>query len=448
LPTKDPDETHLLAAQTTVPAPSEGAPVDHLPEGTRIGTYRLGERIAAGGGGTIYIAETGEIPARRVAVKVLLRDKAASPMALIRFQREAEVVARIPHPRIVQVLNSGSLPDGRPYIVMELVATETLKTLIGRRGRLSPVEMLEVLEPTCSALAAAHAAGVIHRDLKASNISVGGDFGHLDVRLLDFGIAKLIENDPSQPGLTAKGARLGTPYAMAPEQIRGDAVDERADIYAVGVLMFHMLTGRYPFDAPSPQEIENLHLQATPPRPGQFAPVPPALEAAVLRCLEKQPASRFASILEVLAASRAAVAGNADVPAPHVGQAVAIFIELPDGAELDDAATAVVDQAEAALRDAGFQLLLQTGSAVLGARLLSDDRPAQRQDRQGALQLARALVQRFQATVLAKVSLHAAGARVGDGRITGGEISDVAAWPPGAPRDGVLVTDAAVVDLF
>ena len=409
---KDPDETHVLSSQTTVPAPPEGTPIDHLPAGTRIGGYRVGERIAAGGGGTVYAAETVGAPERRVAIKVLLREKAASPLALIRFQREAEVVARIPHPCIVPVLDSGTLADGRPYIVMELVSIETLKSLIERHGRLSPPEMLEVLEPTCSALAAAHAAGVIHRDLKASNISVGGEPGQLQVRLLDFGIAKLVENDPGQPGLTAKGARLGTPYAMAPEQIRGDPLDERADIYSVGVLMFHMLTGRYPFDAPSPQEIENLHLHAAPPRPGLFAPVPPALEGAVLCCLQKDPAARFRSVVELLGAVRASVGRDpADPASAGRRDVVALHLELPEGAELDDTALDALDQAESALRAAGFQLLLQTASTVLAARPLPTDTAAGRQSRREALDLARDLARRFPADRPVRLRLQWPGPR-------------------------------------
>ena len=118
----------------------------------------------------------------------------------------------------------------------------------------------------CSALSAAHAAGVIHRDLKASNICLGTEGNQKVVKLLDFGIAKLVEPDPDQPGLTVKGTRLGTPYAMPPEQIRGELVDERADIYSLGVLVYQLLTGNYPFVAASPQEIERLHIEAAGPQ--------------------------------------------------------------------------------------------------------------------------------------------------------------------------------------
>jgi eukaryotic-like serine/threonine-protein kinase len=446
---QDSDDTEVLPSQDTATVGPVGEWLrEQLPEGTLIGPYRVRARIAGGGGGTVYAAERADAPEHKVAIKVLLREKAASPMALIRFQREAEVVGLIHHPNIVPVLDSGSLPDGRPYIVMELVSTATLKSLLERRGRLAPVEMMEILEPICSALSAAHTAGVIHRDLKASNISVGhplGDAGPPIVRLLDFGIAKLVEADPTMPGLTAKGARLGTPYAMAPEQIRGDAIDQRADIYSLGVLMFHMLTGSYPFSGASPQEIENLHLAAAPPRPGQFAAVPPALEAAVLRCMEKHPAARFSAVDDLLAEVRVAVAGTgAAAPAADVREAVAILVELRPGSEMDDAALAALDDAEQTLRDGGFQLLLQTSTAVLGARPLPPGAAARTELRQQALDLARSLAGR---QTPARVCLHAAGALASGERLTGGAIADVASWPLTTTADGIEVSEAATRDL-
>jgi serine/threonine-protein kinase len=447
---QDLDDTEELPSQHTAGLATEGQwQREQLPDGTTLGCYRVRARIGGGGGGTVYAAERTDAPEHQVAIKVLLREKAASPLALIRFQREAEVVGLIHHPNIVPVLDSSSLPDGRPYIVMELVSTETLKSVLERRGRLGPFEMMEILEPICSALSAAHAAGVIHRDLKASNISVGHPSGDAPgspmVRLLDFGIAKLVEADPSMPGLTAKGARLGTPYAMAPEQIRGDAVDQRADIYSLGVLMFHMLTGSYPFSGASPQEIENLHLTAAPPRPGQFAPVPPALEAAVLRCLEKDPAFRFPTVGDLLAEVRAAVAGTAAaVATAEVREAVAILIELRPGTEMDDAAIAALDHAEQTLRDRGYQLLLQTSTAALGVRALPREAAARTEARRQALELARSLAGQQPPT---RVCLHAGAALASGDQLTGGAITDVASWPLTSTVGGVEISEAAKRDL-
>src|SRR5688572_10151169 len=170
---KDLEQTQDLSEQAPAVGGSPALRAEQIPAGNRVGGYVIQSRIDAGGGGTVYVAQEVDQPGRRVAIKVLLRELASVPLALTRFQREAEVVRLVNHPNIAGVLESGELPDGRPYIVMELVSTENLRSVLERRGRLTPAELLEILEPVCSALAAAHAAGVIHRDLKASNISVG-----------------------------------------------------------------------------------------------------------------------------------------------------------------------------------------------------------------------------------------------------------------------------------
>jgi serine/threonine-protein kinase len=226
------------------------------------------------------------------------------------------------------------------------------------------------------------------------------------VRLLDFGIAKLVEADPSMPGLTAKGARLGTPYAMAPEQIRGDAVDQRADIYSLGVLMFHMLTGSYPFSGASPQEIENLPPDSRPAPPGP------------VRARASGPGGRRASLhgeesRRPLPCRRRPADGGArgggrhgGAPGADVREAVAILVELRPGTENDDAAIAALDDAEQSLRDGGFQLLLPDQHRRAGRRALPLDAAAATESRQRALDLARSLAGR---QTPARVCLHAAG---------------------------------------
>jgi eukaryotic-like serine/threonine-protein kinase len=457
LSSKDPEDTRDLPAQytETIGVDDRHDP-DELPPGTRVGSYVIHDKIASGGGGTVYLAQAADpgAPVQRVAIKILLRELAASAQALARFQREAEVVTLINHPNIVAVLESGGLGDGRPYIVMELVAGENLRTMLRRRGRLPPGEMMQILEPTCSALAAAHEAGVIHRDLKASNISIGDADGRPVVKLLDFGIAKLTLDDPSLPGLTVKGSRLGTPYAMAPEQIRGDVVDERADIYSLGVLVYQVLTGSYPFSAASPQEIERLHLDAIPPRPSRFAPVSPALEAVVIRSLEKKPANRFRTVGEFLEALRRAVESEAAVPeAGEERPAVAIYVEAVGGdgedEPADDAAT-VMDLAEQTMRQAGFLLPLLTGNMVLGARLLPVDPAARQEMVKDALVLARSVLQRIRERpdahpdLSVNVSLHVGEALVRGPaeslQIVGGAILTPASWELTTDLDGVRVT--------
>jgi serine/threonine protein kinase len=443
---KDPEHTQVLPATPVATGASPALRVEQVPPGHRIGEYVVQSRIDAGGGGTVYIAESLHPPSRRVAIKVLLRELAASPLALSRFQREAEVVRLIDHPNIASVLESGELPDGRPYIVMELVSTENLKDVLERRGRLTPPELLEILEPVCSALAAAHAAGVIHRDFKASNISVGDEGGRLVVKLLDFGIAKLVQPDGTA-GLTVVGTRLGTPHAMAPEQIRGEPVDERADIYALGVLVHQMLTGSYPFRAPTAPELERMHLTARPPRPSAFAPVPAALDAVVARCLEKDPGARYRSVGDFLAALRQAVAGDpARSDAPE-RDAVALHVELPQSEDADEEEQAsLIEDAEQALRQAGYQLALQTGNTILGVRLVSDDSGENRAARRHGLALARGLARKG-----LKVALHAGRAKVSSpaegSAVNGGEILQVAAWELVVERDGVRLTSQGAADL-
>jgi eukaryotic-like serine/threonine-protein kinase len=451
LSAEDPDDTQELPRPTSPPAAGATLPAELAP-GTPVGAYVIREKIAGGGGGTVYVAEAaagGSAP--RVAIKVMLHELAASPLALGRFQREAEVVDLIHHPNIVPVLGSGSLIDGRPYIVMELASTDNLKQLLARRGRLTAAEALEILDPVCSALAAAHAAGVIHRDLKASNISVADEGGPLLVKLLDFGIAKLLHPDPAAPGLTAKGARLGTPLAMAPEQIRGEEVDARTDVYALGVLAFKMLTGSYPFSGPSPQEIERLHLDAAPPRPSQLAPVSPALDQVLLTCLEKSPAARFPSVVDLLAAYRAAI-GVAAAPAGDEPsrEVVAIHVELADEYDDADDGAHALDLVEQALRQAGFALPLVTGNAILGARVLPADPAGNREARRQALATARGLLQ----IARAQVSVHAGPAQVAgatddpDGpRISGGILTRLGDWALTTEIDGVRVTGEAAANV-
>src|SRR5262249_13246467 len=163
--------------------------------------------------------------------------------------REARAVNLVRHPNIVDIYDFGELPDRRPYFVMELLEGLSVSALLEERGVIPASETLSIVEPVCAALQAAHDVGVIHRDLKASNIFVVRRGSESVIKLLDFGIAKLVQPGAGGRGLTSAGTRLGTPYAMAPEQIRFGPVDARTDVYALGVLLHHLLTGRHPFEA-------------------------------------------------------------------------------------------------------------------------------------------------------------------------------------------------------
>jgi predicted Ser/Thr protein kinase len=438
---------------------------DAMPPGTVIGSYVVRRTVASGGGGTVFAAEH-RTRGERVAIKVLRSEVARSPQGLARFQREARVVNLIRHPAIVDIREFGQLPDGRPFFVMELLEGSDLKQLIKARGRFSPDEMLQVITTLCAALDAAHAAGVVHRDLKASNIHVAIKNGRYEVKLLDFGIAKLLAPDAETLGLTQTGMRLGTASAMAPEQIRGESVDQRTDVYALGVLIYHMLTGRYPFRADTRQEIERMNLEAPPPRPSQLAGVPAAIDAVVLRCMDKKPERRYESARAVEEALRAAMDGSASQPDRAASrQAVGIYVDVRPARELEEPDEQLLDRladtleaAEQALRKAGLMVPLHTGTTLLAALLLPDDPRAALEERQRVVDQAVTLAQQLGGApgddadpgLRVGVSLHVDSAVVRGAPAApdiAGAIVDVSTWPAGTAWNGILATAAGVADL-
>jgi serine/threonine-protein kinase len=459
----DYDKTRALGPNQGPGAAAVAAAVDAdaLKPGTLCGAYVLKKELAAGGGGTVYEAYH-RILGRRAAVKVLRRQLASSPQMVARFVQEARAVNMIRHPSIVDIFEFDDLPDGRPFYVMELLEGIDLRSILNERGRFPPGEALEILDPVCSALQAAHDLGIVHRDLKASNIFIANVGGARVVKLLDFGIAKLLHPEAGEGGLTVVGTRLGTSYTMAPEQIRGDGVDARTDIYALGVVLFHLLTGQYPFRAETMTEIERQHLEAPPPRPSQAAPVAPALDAIVLRCMEKTADRRFQTVKAFVEALREVV-GSKKVEPEVTARGAAIFVEIriADGAdaesdELLDDTSAILDATEHSLRGAGMTLPLQTGSAIIGARVLSDDARKAAGERDATVALANGLAQELGARASAhsdvhvNIVVHVARAVVkesaeapGGKEVVGGELLSTSDWAPHQSVDGVHLTDAA-----
>ncbi len=426
---------------------------DELAPGHRAGEYLILGRIASGGCGTVYTAEH-RVLARKVAVKVLHSQLAGSAEMVERFVREARVVNRIRHPNIVDIYDFGELADKRPYFVMELLEGVSLGTIIERRGRLTPRQALGYLEPICDALTAAHAAGVVHRDLKASNVAVTRDGDPPTVKLLDFGIAKLMRSAPGERGITAVGQRIGTPHAMAPEQIRGDAVDQRVDIYALGVLLYQLLTGRYPFISSDAVELERQHAEAPPPRPSALAPVSAEIDAVVLRCLEKRAVRRFPNVPAFVEALRAAVLGKRTA-GPAARQGVAINVDLRIEGEEDESLLAslvqLLDETERQLLDAGYALYLQTGSALLGVKALPEEAAAARDERREALALGRRLLAPMSVPgadprLRLAVQIHADAAEVRNGEVVSGPLVDVESWLQPAAED-LRATASATEDL-
>jgi serine/threonine-protein kinase len=355
-----------------------------LPPGTRIGSYVVERTLGAGGCGLVYGArqlDTGAL----AAIKVLRAEMAQVPTAVPRFVREIEALSRIAHENIVRVHDVGECAPGIPYYVMDLLEGMTLRDLLAVHQRLSPREALALLTQVAAALHCAHEQGIIHRDIKASNVFVSQLDGKPVVRLLDFGIAKLLYGDLTAEGLTAPGTMVGTPHAMAPEQIRCEALDRRADIYALGVLAFLLVTGTYPFNHESPRMLTLMHLQAPPPRASQFASLPVGLDEVLLKCLAKSPDDRSATAPEFVEALRRVV-GDSDQPGPDAGKtAAAIGIRLEVGTtgtqaiddEVIEDISGVLDLVETELAGNRFDFPLRASNTLTAVRLIEEgDRSA------------------------------------------------------------------------
>jgi serine/threonine-protein kinase len=361
-----------------------------LSPGSRVADYIIERIISPGGCGYVYAA-THRIIGRKAAIKMLRPEYNDCPEMAQRFLREAVAVNRIRHPNIVDIYDFGQLPDGSYYLVMELLEGTNLQQYLDSRGPLPAGHVLVLIEQVGAALSAAHQNGIVHRDVKAANVMVQeGD----RVKLLDFGIAK----DGSMPGLTTLGRPLGTPYAMAPEQIHGGAVDCRTDVYALGILIFHMLTGNPPFFSDDPREVERMHLAAPPPRPSQMVPtLPAAVDELVRRCLEKEPRARPSSVADVVADLRQAVRGQQEAPGllPALGVLVdASLSQAPDRADEERllAVAMMLEGAADRLRVAGFDIGLQSGTVLLGLRVVAElDHEADRAARERAVDLAMTL---------------------------------------------------------
>ncbi|RMH40676.1 MAG: serine/threonine protein kinase [Deltaproteobacteria bacterium] len=335
---------------------------DILGAGAVVGRWVVVERAGGGGFGDVYRARSAGGGEDDAAVKVLRAALVSSTRALRRFRAEAAAVDRLRHPAIPRLLDTGSLHDGRPYVATEWWPGRPLSALLAA-GPLPPARAAAIAAPVAGALSAAHAAGIVHRDVKPANVLVA-DGEPPRVALVDFGIAKLVDDRPAER--TATASRVGTPTAMAPEQIRGEPVDARADVYAFGVLLYEMVAGRPPFVAPTPDEIELMHLNAPPPPPSAFAAVPDGVDAVVLRCLAKNPAHRPGSIAEVMDAFREVATGPSPAPRRPV-DCVAVYVSAPPAVgSARDRAGAIASAADR-LAAAGLTPVAQFGLSVIAA---------------------------------------------------------------------------------
>ncbi|MCC6993900.1 MAG: serine/threonine protein kinase [Deltaproteobacteria bacterium] len=294
--------------------------------GQFVGNYRITAMLGEGGMARVYRAVHPDI-AREVAVKVMSADLARMADALHRFKVEAQAVNKIKHPGIVQVFDFGTLPDGRPFYIMELLEGESLAARLRRSGPLPVGDAIAIIDPMLDALEAAHQAQIVHRDLKPDNVFLETVGSRVVVKLLDFGIAKLMDDEQFMK--TRSGMLLGTPAYMAPEQCAGRIreLGPRSDIYSVGCMLYQMLSGALPFNADSLGGLLLEHMNSQPPtlRERGVPGVPPALSDLVARCLAKEPAQRPASATEL----RAVLAGLGGG-----GLAATILAPAPPGATL------------------------------------------------------------------------------------------------------------------
>jgi eukaryotic-like serine/threonine-protein kinase len=308
--------------------------------------YRLGRKLGEGASGAVYEAEHVEL-GRKLAVKILGPEHAASPGALDRFRQEARTVANLSHPNIVQLYDFGKSLDGRSFLTMELCAGETLDARL-RNGPIEWREAVRIAIDAANALEAAHGAGLVHRDLKPQNLiltppSPGGSGASVPgVKLLDFGLATALTDSewrpPTERERSLRGfAIFGTPEYMAPEQVAGDAVDGRADLYALGCVLYEMLTGSVAFEGSSSVMVMGKQLRETPMPPRVRAPscpIPRAVEAVVVRAMAKLPGARFASAGEMRAALERArsAPGRRRERARQIGSAVLMGAALATAA--------------------------------------------------------------------------------------------------------------------
>jgi eukaryotic-like serine/threonine-protein kinase len=277
--------------------------------GEQFGNYRSVALLGEGGMGAVYLAEHPGI-GRRVAVKVLHKNYTRDEHLLARFLNEARAANAIRHPNIIEILDSGMMTDGTPFLVMELLEGDSLGTRLRNQGPLPIAIAVDFAYQTASALGAAHAKGIVHRDLKPDNLFVVSDPHDATrerIKVLDFGIAKLQQGSTADSVKTRTGTLMGTPIYMSPEQCRGTrSVDHRSDIYSLGVIFYEMLVGQPPFVSEGFGELVNMHLNVPPASARSKRPeIPLALDALVLKMLGKNPEDRYADMAEVQGALKA-----------------------------------------------------------------------------------------------------------------------------------------------
>jgi tRNA A-37 threonylcarbamoyl transferase component Bud32 len=329
------------------------------------GTYRVVERIGAGAMGEVFLVEHIHI-GRREAIKVLRPEMARDPRLASRFRREARAINRLRHPNIIGIYDFGQLPDGRLYLTMEYASGTTLDVPLAREGRFDVARTVHLLHQLAGAIDHAHGQGVVHRDLKPSNLILADDAGKTDViKVLDFGLAKVLDPRGGSDQVTLLGELVGTPEYMAPERMAGGPDDPRSDLYAIGCIAYELLTGRPPFTGVRPL-VMSAHLQTPPVPPSRVVPgLPGALDRLVMELLAKVPSARPQSGRAVCAAleevpgfprRRAGLRTNSILTSAGIGDAPRATAQTT-AQQIGFADTANIDPAE--IRDEIFNALVE-----------------------------------------------------------------------------------------
>src|SRR6266478_5824929 len=307
-----------MSATSASPHPA-GAEIDLLIGRTINDRYRVVEVIGHGGMGRVYKALQSPLD-RLVALKILGAGHERDPNFYKRFFLEASVTAKLTHPNTITLYDYGRTDDGIFFIAMEFLNGRTLSQAMQADGPLAQERAIHIAQQICRSLREAHSLGIVHRDLKPANVMLLLERDDHDfVKVLDFGLVKFFSGEAPEADITNAGTFMGSPHYIAPEQARSQGPDQRRDIYSLGVLLYHMLTGRVPFTAAAPVDIILKHLHEAPVAPRLLRPdltIAPGLEDLVLRCIAKSRDERLQSMDEVLAQLKALRVHPTGISAP------------------------------------------------------------------------------------------------------------------------------------
>lgn len=443
------DETTLVEAQQNNGGP--GFDTHQIPG------YTLFDVVGVGGCGTVYRAQS-KSSGKMAAIKILRKDLATTPRILARFEREMRVLQAVKHPNVVQLYEIGQSATGQPFYAMEFIRGCTLKNLVRQQPALERSKALSIFRKVLHAVQAVHDSEIIHRDLKASNILVHqGREEELTVKLLDFGVAKIVGLQNEENGLTKAGTMVGSVSVMSPEQIRGEATDYRADIYALGVLLYEILTQSLPFIASSQAEVLRMHLNHEVPRPSLINPLASIYDRIVSRAMQKKAEDRYQSVPELLADLELVESGlsrKIRAATPLRAFAVALGVRIdPKASVLDPAEERRTSQAlldiqnclDQAAEDGPFIPLFRTLNSLVLAQRLPGASTQNLPQLQSSLTFAQGLQQRLgeiisrTANLQVAVALHVDSVPLrSDGQPAEcNELLDFEQWcPTGEEQDG------------